>query len=171
MQTWASGYREVLTACKKIQMMTGMKRILLASVAILAISACAPVKNTNGMFLDMDDVSTISEGTSTRADVLQTLGTPTTTAVFDENTWYYIGQKTEKKAFMDPKVTDRRIVEVQFDEEGTVTRIAEVDGDAIDVPINRRITPTSGHDLTFAQQLLGNLGRFNKPSSGGTPGI
>ncbi|HEY8963830.1 MAG TPA: outer membrane protein assembly factor BamE [Alphaproteobacteria bacterium] len=147
-----------------------MKKLILTVTALLTLSACEPVRSTNGVFLTQDDVTTIQPGIATRADVLQALGTPTTTAVFDDNTWYYVGMKTEKDAFFDPQVTDRSIYEVKFDDMGTLASIEKVEGDAIDVPLQRRKTPTSGHDLTFAQQLLGNLGRFNKSSGGGMPG-
>lgn len=141
-----------------------MKRTLFALLAVLTLAACSPTRATNGVFLAPDDVTKVQPG-ATRADVLQALGTPTTTAVFDDNTWYYVGQKTEKTAFFDAKVTDRKVYEVKFAEDGTLTSIRDATGESIDVPITRRKTPTSGHDLTVAQQLLGNLGRFNKSSS------
>lgn len=145
-----------------------MKKILLMTLTLLALTACAPTRATNGVFLNPDDVAKVPAG-ATRADVLQALGTPTTTAVFDDNTWYYVGQKTEKTAFFDAKVTDRKVYEVKFAEDGTMTSIRDATGESIDVPVTRRKTPTSGHDLTVAQQLLGNLGRFNK-SGGSKPG-
>jgi outer membrane protein assembly factor BamE (lipoprotein component of BamABCDE complex) len=147
-----------------------MKKLLLVAAALLALSACTPVRNTNGVYLTPDDVQKVTVGTSTRADVLQSLGTPTTTAMFDDNSWYYVGIKTQKDAFFDPKVTDRSIYEVKFDDAGTLASIQPVDGEAMDVPLVRRKTPTSGHDLTFAQQLLGNLGRFNKSGANGSGG-
>jgi len=149
-----------------------MKKMILIAASLLVLSACEPVRSTNGVFLTQDDVMAIKPGIATRADVLQALGTPTTSAVFDDTTWYYVGLKTRKDAFFDAKVTDKSVYEVKFDELGTVSSVQQVEGEAIDVPLARRKTPTSGHDLTFAQQLLGNLGRFNKSSSAtGTPGL
>jgi len=144
-----------------------MKKALLLTVTVLALTACAPTRNTNGIYLTPDDVAKVQVGAS-RLDVLQALGTPSTTAVFDDNTWYYVGQKTEKNAFFDAKVTERKVYEAKFTADGTLASLQEVEGDAVDVPLVRRKTPTSGHDLTAAQQLLGNLGRFNKAK--GTPG-
>ncbi len=146
-----------------------MKNTLLALTAALSLAACAPTKATNGVFLTDEDLAKVP-ATATRTDVLQALGTPTTTAVFDDNTWYYVGQKTEKTAFLDPKITDRTVYEVKFAEDGTMTSLRKVDNGTVDVPLVRRTTPTSGHDMTIAQQLLGNLGRFNKSGGGGVPG-
>jgi outer membrane protein assembly factor BamE (lipoprotein component of BamABCDE complex) len=138
-----------------------MKKIILMTFTILTLAACAPIHNTNGIYLTPDDIARVPVN-ATRSDVLQTLGTPSTTAVFDDNTWYYVGQKTEKKAFFDTKVTARKVYELKFTEEGTMLSLNEVNEDAVNVPLVRRKTPTSGHDLSAAQQLLGNLGRFNK---------
>ena len=145
-----------------------MKTTLLVLAAAATLAACAPTKATNGVFLNEEDIARVPAA-ATREDVLQALGTPTTTAVFDDNTWYYIGQQTEKKAFLDPKITARTVYEVKFAEDGTMSSLRKVDSDTVNVPLVRRSTPTSGHDLTFAQQLLGNLGRFNKSQKG--PGI
>jgi outer membrane protein assembly factor BamE (lipoprotein component of BamABCDE complex) len=138
-----------------------MKKTLLALTAVLMLAACAPTNATNGIYLTQDDIQKIQPGAS-RSDVLQAFGTPTTTAVFDDNTWYYVGVKTTKEAFFDPKVTGKSVYEVKFAEDGTVASIQPITDPGIDVPLVRRKTPTSGHDLTVAQQLLGNLGRFNK---------
>ena len=61
-----------------------MKKFILITAALLTVSACQPVRNTNGVFLTQDDVAKVQPGIATRADVLQALGTPTTTAVFDD---------------------------------------------------------------------------------------
>lgn len=149
-----------------------MKKILLICLAATALAGCTPTRETNGIFLTADDIAHVP-ATATRSDVLQALGTPTTTAVFDDNTWYYVGQKTEKKAFLDAKVTARKVYEVKFAEDGTMLSLKEVENEGIDVPIVRDKTPTTGHDLTVAQQLLGNLGRFNsrQGATGAAPGL
>jgi len=52
-------------------------------------------------------------------------------------------------------VTEKSVYEVKFDDMGTLASIEQVEHDGVDVPLVRRKTPTAGHDLTFAQQLLG----------------
>lgn len=116
-----------------------------------------------GNMLEPRQLQQITAGTSTRSDVLRTLGSPTTQAAFDDNTWYYIGQETEKRGILDPKVVKERVVVVQFAEDGVVNSIRELPkGAGIDVPIERAKTKTRGNEYTFMQQLLGNVGKFNK---------
>lgn len=87
-------------------------------------------------------------------------------APFDENIWYYIGQKMEKKGIFDPKVVDEKVIKVAFNEEGIVQTMEEIDSERMDIPKIRRKTKTGGNDITILEQLLGNVGRFNRPDEG-----
>lgn len=122
---------------------------------------CAPVKATRGNFVADDQLHEVQVGTHHQADVMRILGTPTSKSIFDDNTWYYVGLKTEQEAFFDPDVEEKRMIAVAFDESGLVSGLSEIDHDGYQIPISGRVTPTSGQDLTVIQQLLGNIGRFN----------
>jgi outer membrane protein assembly factor BamE (lipoprotein component of BamABCDE complex) len=141
-----------------------MKSLFTILACFLILSACTPSTATRGNYLYAEDIQSIQPMISTEFDVLNILGTPTAKAVFDENTWYYVGLKTEQESFFDEKVTERRIYQVTFDESKFVKSISEVSNDPIDVPIASRVTPTSGNEVTALQQILGNIGKFNPPS-------
>ena len=66
---------------------------------------------------------------------------------------------------------NEKIVVVAFNDEGIVDVMEEIDNERIDLPMVRRKTPTGGHEVTFLQQLLGNVGRFNRPTTGDSGGI
>ncbi len=137
--------------------------VLCLIVTPLALGACSPTQATRGNIVEDYRIAEIVPGVSTRTNVLKSLGSPSTEAAFDENVWYYIGQKTEQRGIFDPKVVDKKIVVVAFTPEGVVQTIQKLDADHIDVPHVRRKTPTSGNENTVMQQLLGNVGRFNAP--------
>lgn len=141
-----------------------MKTLAYSFLALLTIgaAACTPTQATRGNIVEDFRLAEIVPGVSSRTNVLQSLGSPTTQAPFDDNVWYYIGQKTEKRGIFDPEVVDKKIVVVAFNEEGIVDTIENVDADQIDVHPVRRKTPTSGNDITVMEQLIGNVGRFNK---------
>jgi len=83
--------------------------------------------------------------------------------MFENETWFYISERRETLAFFEPEVLDRKIVIVQFNDAGNVKTVAEVgleDGRMV-IPVDRE-TPTLGNDLIAIQQLLGNIGKFNK---------
>lgn len=133
--------------------------LLITSAAI--ISACTPVVAQRGNMIEDYQVEEISIGESKRSDVLKTFGSPTTKSTFDQNVWYYIGHETEKRGIFDPKVVKERIFLVAFDQEGTLEALEEIDRSRLNIPYARDKTKTHGNDRTLAQELLGNLGRFN----------
>lgn len=138
--------------------------ILLASVALIA--ACTPVQSNRGNMVEEFRMAEITPGISTRTNVLKSLGSPTTIAPFDDNVWYYIGQKMEKRGIFDPEVVEEKVVVVTFDEEGIVQMLEETNSDRVNVPKVRRKTPTGGNEVTVMEQLLGNVGRFNRGDGG-----
>lgn len=109
----------------------------------------------NGYVLDKDSLDLIPEGSS-REQVLLSMGTPSTTATFDGEVFYYISQKRHRSAaFMKPTLVEQTVVAVYFNKEGTVARRAIYtlkDGKVFENI--SRTTPTGGRDLTFLQQLL-----------------
>ncbi len=148
-----------------------MKFFLLAAPALLLptlfLMACTPTKATRGNLVDDYRIADITPGVSTASDVTRVMGSPTTTDPFDSNVWYYMGQKTEKRGIFDPKVTDERIIRVKIDPTTQmVTELAPLDTTRNEIPISSRTTPTSGNEMTAVQQMLGNLGKFNKKQTG-----
>ena len=143
-------------------------RPLLVAAAIMVLSACTPTINVHGQNPDPDDLELIEIGRSTRQDVQQRLGTASTTGVFSDNVWYYYSETTEQVAFFSPEVKERKITAIVFAPDGRVENIAtytEADGEPVELV--SRVTPTAGNELTFFQQLFGNIGRFSGGSQGG----
>ena len=141
-----------------------MKKYRLALLTLVPVlfAGCAPTEAVRGSILQDFQISEIRQGVDTQSDVMRKLGSPTSKAPFDNKIWYYIGQKTEKSGILDPKVTSEKIIIVTFDEAGTVASIENRPPDRTEIPYVSEKTPTSGQDLTVMQQLLGNMGRFNK---------
>ncbi len=147
-------------AMKKIYRLT---RIALGvTVAATFIGGCTPTHNVHGNMVQDYQLTEVATGQDSRTDVLRKLGSPTTKAPFNDNVWYYLGQKMEKRGILDSKVTEERIVVVSFDEDGIVQNIEDIDNERIALPYERGKTPTSGNEMTVLQQLLGNLGKFNR---------
>lgn len=152
-----------------------MNRTMLFRLSALALFASLGACSTTavrGNITDPEVVAQIKVGRSRMEDVSGLLGTPSQVGTFDDKVWYYIGQKTERIAFLAPEVTERRIVVVMFDDKGLVTAVRTSDDPnaGSDVETVERKTPTSGRELTFMEQLLGNVGRFSskKNSTGVT---
>ena len=108
---------------------------------------------------------------TTRDEVVKLLGTPSSTGVFNDKSWYYISRKTKRVAFFDPDVLDQQVYVLNFDGNGVVSSIDHKDlKDGRDIEPAPGATPAPGRELTFVEQVLGNIGRFNRGSgsAGGT---
>lgn len=139
-----------------------MLRLPAVGLALALVAACAPVIDVRGNLPDDDRLSEIKEGVATRELVKEKLGSPTATATFDDNVWYYISKKTEQTAFFDPKVLEQRVLVLRFSDTGRLTAMKSLTlSDAQDVSLVQRATPTAGQDMGILEQLVGNLGRFN----------
>ncbi len=139
------------------------RRSLTVISLTLALAACSPTINSRGYVPDADALATVEPGQSNRADVSQALGSPSAEGTFDESVWYYISERTETLAFLKPKVIERTIVAITFDNTDNVEDIfTYTKADGKPVKLVSRVTPTSGNELTILQQLFGNLGRFNE---------
>jgi outer membrane protein assembly factor BamE (lipoprotein component of BamABCDE complex) len=148
-----------------------LRRISGLAVAA-ALAACAPTIDTRGNYPPLEVISTIQPGVTTRTQVSQLLGSPSTVGTFNDRTWYYIGRKTETVAFLTPDLTEQQVLVIKFDESGVVQDFEKRGLEtAREVAMNERETPTAGHSLGFFEQLFGNIGRFSKtedkkPASG-----
>jgi outer membrane protein assembly factor BamE (lipoprotein component of BamABCDE complex) len=150
-----------------------------AAIAIMIASAgltgCQTSTVLNGGYIaDEQSLNLVPEGSS-REQVLLSLGTPSTTATFDGEVFYYISQKRSRSvAFQKLRVVDQSILAIYFDKDGVVNRRANYtlkDGKVFDTV--SRVTPTGGKDLTFLQQMLSGGSAANAAKSlfgGGTSG-
>lgn len=141
------------------------KKLLLLSAATLILGACTPTIAQRGNLVEDNQIEDVVLGVHTRTDVLRLLGSPTTTAPFDDLTWYYMGQETEKRGILDPKITKERVIIVKFNDRGVVQSIKDNENGRIDIPVARDKTPTHGNEISVLQEFLGNLGRFNPQAS------
>jgi len=143
-------------------------RCLLIGTA-LAATACAPQIATHGNLPDPERLAEVVPGQITKGEVAEILGSPSSIAAFDEETWYYISERKETTAFLAPDVTDRKVVIIRFDDKGVVSAVDFLGlEDGRKVELVERATPTAGNEMTILEQLLGNMGRFNKDPNAAT---
>lgn len=108
-----------------------------------------------GYVIDMVNLETVPVGSS-REQTLLALGSPSMTAMHDDEVFYYMSQTRYRSAqFMKPKITNRRILAIYFNRKGKIARIANYglqDGKLFDFV--SRTTPTSGNEQSFLVELL-----------------
>lgn len=156
-----------------------MRRAAFAVLALAAVSAaCTPVVRRHGYVPEREPVTNIKPTEDTKSTVLTRFGHPSTSGVFETDTWYYITDVRQQLGYLRPESSARAIVAVRFDDEGVVDDVQTytvADGRVVNVV--RRETPTRGRELTLLEQLLGNVGRLptdqlgqeNLPGGAGGP--
>ena len=144
-----------------------IKKYLFIALVFLSAS-CSPIVENRGYVFDEKLLDQIKVKETISNDVMDILGSPSTTSAIDASTWYYIYSKAETIAFYHPMVTDRRVLAVSFDDDNKVNNLKYYgleEGKIISYV--DRTTPTRGRELTVLQQLFGNLGRLG---AGNLPG-
>ncbi len=142
-------------------------RFLLPILVMLPFAACALPDfmtfppQVRGNRVDEDQIKQMVPGTSTRADAMAALGSPTAKATFDDNTWIYIGEITKPVIGGTQEILDQQVVLLNFNQSGVLQSIEHKGAsDAMPVEMVSRATPSPGSEASFLQQLLGNVGRF-----------
>jgi outer membrane protein assembly factor BamE (lipoprotein component of BamABCDE complex) len=136
------------------------------SIALI-LASCSPIVDTRGHSSDDVDLKQIVVGQTKAEDVTALLGSPTSTSNFGDETWYYVTQKQERVGVFAPTVSEQHVTAITFDRDRAVSDISEYTKEqGKPVQIVSKTTPTEGHKVTFMEQMLGNLGRFNAPSRG-----
>jgi outer membrane protein assembly factor BamE (lipoprotein component of BamABCDE complex) len=141
-------------------------RKLAAALLATGLASCAATVDQRGNLPEPEKLAQIQPGTTTKEQVVKILGTPSSTGVFDDKNWYYISRRTSQISFFDPNVLDQQVYIVNFDAAGVVRGVDHKDlADGRDIAPAPGATPAPGRELTFLEQVLGNIGRFNKSNS------
>ena len=138
---------------------------ILAAAAVLVLAGCNASETmrvsetmTHGYVIDQEMLEMVPVGSS-REQVLLSLGSPSTTATFDSEVFYYISQtRSRPVAFMNPRVTDQRVLAVYFGSDNRVSNIANYglqDGKLFD--FISRTTPTGGRDQSFISGMISGV--------------
>jgi outer membrane protein assembly factor BamE (lipoprotein component of BamABCDE complex) len=132
----------------------GLAAILCGFLAV----ACAPTVQVHGFVPPQADIARIRPGVDNTAAVQQILGLPSSSGVLRDSAWYYVQSTVENYTYHAPKVVDRTVVAVNFDNRGVVRdvkRYGLADGRVIN--LETRTTETGGRQLGVIEQLFGNI--------------
>jgi outer membrane protein assembly factor BamE (lipoprotein component of BamABCDE complex) len=131
----------------------------------IMLAGCAISEDKRGNLPDPEKLAQLQPGTTSKEQVIKILGSPSSASAFDDDVWYYISRKTKQVAFFSPTVLDQQVYIVDFDDKGIVKDVGHKTlADGAPITPAPGATPSPGRELSFMEQLIGNIGRF-----GGTP--
>ena len=148
--------------------LAGMKaQHLIIAIFSIGLAACSPKLDNRGYVANAQWGDVVKVGQTTKQEILDNFGSPSAHSTFGDESWYYVSSRKETTAFFKPEIAQQDTVRLTFDAADVVTNIEYFDkNQGQDLAMVKRETPTEGHSLGFFEQLLGNVGRFNKPSNG-----
>jgi outer membrane protein assembly factor BamE (lipoprotein component of BamABCDE complex) len=135
---------------------------------LVGLSGCASDITRHGHVFAEEDLAQVKEGMS-QDQVVLALGTPDTKSTASQSAFYYISTTSERSAaFLNPKIVDRKVVAIYFDNDNLVKQVANYgieDGQVIDF-VTRK-TPSRGSEDSLLQELFRNIGN---PAGNAAPG-
>jgi len=152
------------TKIQSLKTRLGIRPVLATTILVGAVllNGCLARVETRGNLPDPDLLASMQEKNASKNEIVQILGSPSSIAMFENETWFYISERTETVAFFEPETLERQIVIMEFDSDGILQNVAIRElKDGKDVTPVDRETPTLGNEDNMLMQFLGNLGRFN----------
>ena len=144
---------------------------LLAALVLGAglLAGCGAQIDRHGhVFIDVD-INSVQPGMS-KEQVATVFGSPDTTSTIAGDAYYYISTTQKTVAFLKPREIDRQIVAVYFDGTANVQQVAHYGlKDGIVVNYMKDETPARGKDLTFIEQIFGNIANRGMLRGQGSP--
>lgn len=143
-------------------------KLVLGLGVALMLGACSPTIDNRGYQLDQRKLAQVTPGVTSREEVARILGSPSTSATFDDRNWYYINQRFERRSFFQDDLVAQDVIDIVFDDQGIVSAVNKSGMDqAENVTPFAQTTKTGGAEPNVLQQFLGNIGRFNPGATGG----
>jgi outer membrane protein assembly factor BamE (lipoprotein component of BamABCDE complex) len=160
--------------------MVAMKpRTAIVAGALLALtgfaSGCTTIKEKRGYVVEEMLVQAVQPGLDNKKSVERTLGRPSFTSVYGDESWYYVSSTTARKPFRSAKIKEHAVLAVNFDKAGNVVAIERSGLDkVVKLDPDGDKTPTLGRDRSFFKDLFGNIGAVGAGGAGagggGAPG-
>src|SRR4051812_47358207 len=90
-------------------------------ILLLALTACSPKVENHGYMQQGEIKDKLVIGQTTKEQVQEALGSPSSQSTFGAENWYYIWSRKETVAFFAPKTAEQNVVRIEFDPSGVVS--------------------------------------------------
>ena len=128
-------------------------------LVLFSLNSCISQKLVHGNLPDAQLVSLLKIGADSKKSTIQILGEPSFKGVLGDNSFYYVGTVNSKIAFLNPKLDNQFVLELNFDKNDKLKKLYLYDEkESINVSMSTLETKHSGKKLTFLQQIFGNIG-------------
>ena len=123
--------------------------------------------DVRGQSVSDDNIAKINNGNLSQEEVIELIGTPTYVPEYTKDTWYYVQRSLTRRAWLEPKVVEQRIVKVTFDQRNKANKAELItDSHNDNIAIQSTYTESHGTEKSGVQKFVQNIGRFNKTTDG-----
>lgn len=141
-------------------------------ITMALFAGCSSIRDSRGYLVDSLTYTGVRAGIDNQRSVVATLGNPTFSSQFGDQTWYYVSSTTGQRPFGRPRIAEQAVLAIRFDAAGNVV---EVDRSGLERVVyltpEDDETPTLGRERSFLEDLFGNVGAVGAaaPPGGGGP--
>jgi outer membrane protein assembly factor BamE (lipoprotein component of BamABCDE complex) len=135
------------------------KTLFLLILGIILTSCLSRIEN-KGYSFELSDYK-VKKGLSSKGEIVRNMGSPTLISHIDnEIFWIYFEEKIRKLLFFKPKVLDRRILILTFDENKIVSSLNNYDlKDENNISFNHKTTKIRNIKKSLVSDIFGNIGQ------------
>ena len=137
-----------------------MKLFTLALLFFM-VSSCSFRVDKSGYMFENTDINIIKKGVTSKNTLLTSFGSPTITSFHDDKeVWIYFSENIKHILFFKPKVVERDVLVIKFDNEDRVSNIKKIDLEDEDREFffNQNKTFVESHKSNFFKSIYENIG-------------
>jgi outer membrane protein assembly factor BamE (lipoprotein component of BamABCDE complex) len=138
------------------------KKFILIIILSTGLISCGKKIERVGYFLSDDKLNTIKVNETSEDNLLTVLGEPTAKSNFGPKIYYYMERQYEQIGFFTPRLTQQKIVAIEFNQRNYVKKITTYnkdDANLLKYDSNQVII--QGNKIGVLEQFVGNIGKFN----------
>jgi outer membrane protein assembly factor BamE (lipoprotein component of BamABCDE complex) len=136
-------------------------KLFTLTLLFFIVSACSFRVDKSGYMFENTDINAIKKGVTSKNTLLTTFGSPTITSFYeDKEVWIYYFENIKHILFFKPKVIERDVLVIKFDNENRVNSIKKIDlaDEDREFFFNQNKTFVESHKSNFFKTIYENIG-------------
>ena len=133
---------------------------IIFTILFFQLNSCGlkVVENHGQIYGKNLDLNELQIGKTTKNEIVELLGSPSTTSNFDnEQSWIYISSEFKKFVFLDGSNTDQKILILSFNQNTLKNKEILSKNDINSIQYEETITDSRGKKVTWIRQFFTNL--------------
>ena len=135
-------------------------KIIFAILFFQLLSSCGlkVVENHGQIYEKYTNFEELEIGKTKKDEIIQLLGSPSTTSNFDEEqSWIYINSEFKKFVFLDGENTDQKILILSFNQDTLGNKEILLKRDINNIEYEDSITDSKGKKINWIKEFFTNL--------------